>query len=268
MEGCGLLWIAVNCGTHYSLRVKGGESTKEDMPVYTKRFKEQVLRRMVGPRAESATRLSAELGVSQSTLSIWLRQSGTRAHMAANRDSNNNGSGGTGGSTPRLGEPRAQRMTTPASGARQQAQNRAGKLSAAESTFGMASSPPGPAASPRRPQDWSAEEKLQAVLEASQHSETELGAFLRRKGLHEEHLAAWRHMAIEALDSRGRAKKAKAVSEGKRTRDLEKEVRALEKEVARKDKALAETMALVVLKKKLQHLWGDEDDNTAETNEK
>ncbi len=39
-------------------------------------------------------------------------------------------------------------------------------------------------------------------------------------------------------------------------------VRALERELARKDKALAELAALVALKKKLELLWGDEDEST------
>ncbi len=43
---------------------------------------------------------------------------------------------------------------------------------------------------------------------------------------------------------------------------------ALEKELSRKDKALAETAALLVLKKKVQEIWGDEDDPTAGSNGK
>jgi transposase len=40
----------------------------------------------------------------------------------------------------------------------------------------------------KRPQDWSAEEKLAAVLEAASLSEEELGAFLRSRGLHDAQL--------------------------------------------------------------------------------
>ena len=43
-------------------------------------------------------------------------------------------------------------------------------------------------------------------------------------------------------------------------------MRALEKELNRKDKALAETAALLVLKKKVQEIWGDEDDPIARSN--
>ena len=99
----------------------------------------------------------------------------------------------------------------------------------------------------KRPQDWNAEEKLAAVLEAASLSEEELGAFLRSRGLHEAQLQQWRDQMLVGLEP----KAAKRV-ETKRIKDLEKELR-------RKDKALAETAALLVLKKKAQEIWGDED---------
>ena len=101
----------------------------------------------------------------------------------------------------------------------------------------------------KRPQDWNAEEKLAAVLEAAALSEEELGAFLRSRGLHEAQLQQWRDQMLVGLEP----KSAKRV-ETKRIKDLEKELR-------RKDKALAETAALLVLKKKAQEIWGDEDDD-------
>ncbi len=39
-------------------------------------------------------------------------------------------------------------------------------------------------------------------------------------------------------------------------------MRTLEKEVNRKDKALAEVTALLALRKKVEALWGDADDDT------
>jgi transposase-like protein len=102
----------------------------------------------------------------------------------------------------------------------------------------------------KRPQDWSAEEKLAAVLEAASLSEEEFGAFLRSRGLHEAQLQQWRDQMLIGLEPKP-AKRA----ETKRIKDLEKELR-------RKDRALAETAALLVLKKKAQEIWGDEDDDT------
>ena len=113
--------------------------------------------------------------------------------------------------------------------------------------------PPSPA-TPRRPEDWSPEERLQAVLEASGLKDEELGAFLRRKGLHESILAEWKTAALDALGPQKRS------GESRRVRELEKELR-------RKDKALAEAAALLVLQKKVRSLLGDEDDDTGPRND-
>jgi transposase-like protein len=113
------------------------------------------------------------------------------------------------------------------------------------------SAPPSPPA--RRPEDWTAEEKLLAVERAGALSGAQLGEFLRREGLHEAQLTEWRKAALEGL--RGPAKTAKGAGEAKRVRDLERQLR-------RKDKALAEAAALLVLQKKVQALWGDGDDDT------
>jgi transposase-like protein len=101
----------------------------------------------------------------------------------------------------------------------------------------------------RRPDDWSAEEKLEAVLEVRRISRSELGEFLRRRGLHEEQLRQWEAAAVDSL--RGRKAPGKS-AESKRVKELERELR-------RKEKALAEAAALLVLRKKAEALWGDED---------
>ena len=106
----------------------------------------------------------------------------------------------------------------------------------------------------KRPQDWSAEEKLAAVLEAAALSDEELGAFLRSKGIHEAQLQEWREQMLSGLNPAS-VQRSKKKTETKRVRELEKELR-------RKDKALAETAALLVLKKKAQAIWGDGDDDT------
>lgn len=109
----------------------------------------------------------------------------------------------------------------------------------------------------KRPQDWSAEAKLQVVLEAARLSDDELGEFLRRKGLHEAQLEQWRKLVEKA------AQEALETSRRRRGPSPEqKRIRELEKELLRKDKALAEAAALIVLKKKALAIWGDEDDDT------
>jgi transposase len=115
---------------------------------------------------------------------------------------------------------------------------------------------------PRRPNDWSPEEKLKIVMEAASLDDEQIGAFLREKGLYKTHLEQWRLQMLDGLQN-GHSKKT-----AKQKKADAKRIRALEKEIHRKDKALAETAALLVLKKKVQEIWGDEDDPTAGSNEK
>jgi len=105
---------------------------------------------------------------------------------------------------------------------------------------------------PRRPEDWSAEEKLSAVLESASQSEMALGSWLRERGLTAEHLSQWREQALSGFE--GRAKR-RDPSERKRVKELERDLR-------RKDKALAETAALLVLQGKVQALWAGEEEST------
>jgi transposase-like protein len=106
---------------------------------------------------------------------------------------------------------------------------------------------------------WSPEEKVAFVLEAAAVPSAELGAFLRRKGVHEAQLAEWRQQvtesAVAAMRPPTRAEREASAAEAKK-------IKQLEREIQRKDKALAETAALLVLKKKAQAIWGDEDDDT------
>ena len=101
---------------------------------------------------------------------------------------------------------------------------------------------------------WTGAEKLRVVTDARGLEASALGALLRREGLHDAQLTAWRAAAEAALaePARGRAGPSR---EAKRIQELERELR-------RKDRALAETAALLVLKKKLETIWGDADDTT------
>jgi len=99
----------------------------------------------------------------------------------------------------------------------------------------------------------SADEKMRLVLEAARLSDEELGAFLRREGLHEADLNEWRDVMLASL--------AAPSTRPVRSQDARR-VRQLEQELRRKEKALAEAAALLVLQKKVQALWEDEDDDT------
>jgi len=101
-------------------------------------------------------------------------------------------------------------------------------------------------------------DRLRIVIEAAELSGEELGALLRREGLHSEELERWREQALTSLESprRGRDKSPE-----------QKELESVRRELRRKEKALAETAALLALKKKAQAIWGDEDDDTDERND-
>lgn len=110
-----------------------------------------------------------------------------------------------------------------------------------------------PPAAPRRPTEWSAEEKLRVVVAATSADDADLGALLRREGLQEEDLERFRAEAIAGL-----ASSKKASGSGPE----QKRIKELEKELKRKDAALAEAAALLVLRKKAVALWGEEGDDT------
>jgi transposase len=85
--------------------------------------------------------------------------------------------------------------------------------------------------------------------------ETELGAFLRREGLHEDDLSRFRDEVRNAAVAGLTASKKPRNDEQKRIKDLERELK-------RKEAALAEAAALLVLRKKAGALWGGEGEDT------
>ena len=94
-------------------------------------------------------------------------------------------------------------------------------------------------------------EKQELLLEAASISAEELGPWLRERGLHEEKLKLWRTEIRAALKGTN-AQARRELSEER------KKVRILEKEIRRKDKALAEVTAIMVMKKKLEKYFGED----------
>jgi len=106
------------------------------------------------------------------------------------------------------------------------------------------------------PRELSSEEKFNIVLETASLNEMELGAYCRRKGLFKHMIEAWRETCKQAHTSL--APKTKADRTAIRTQ--KKEIKRLEMELRRKEKALAETAALLVLQKKVRSLWEEPED--------
>jgi transposase-like protein len=165
----------------------GGEQRDDTVAEYAEAFRAKMVRKMLPPGAVSANALASETGLSQTTLSRWLKEA---------------------------------------------------------RTVGVMDKPA---------KKWTPAEKLRVVVEASQLSDEDLGEFLRREGLHEAQLKEWRALAESAFVDTTRS--SKRSPEARRIKELEWEVR-------RKDKALAEASALLILKKKVEAIWGAMDDDT------
>ncbi len=100
----------------------------------------------------------------------------------------------------------------------------------------------------------SSEEKFAIVLESASLNEVELSEYCRRKGLYPQQISAWREACLQANAAPG------AKLEREKLRQQAKEIKQLEAELRRKEKALAEAAALLVLQKKIQTLWGERED--------
>jgi transposase-like protein len=102
----------------------------------------------------------------------------------------------------------------------------------------------------KRPQDWSAEEQLVALHETHGLSGEALQAWCRERGLFAHHLTSWKAAFC--------AEAAAGTSGTRDWRTLKDQNEQLKGELLRKDKALAEAAALLVLQKKFRALWENE----------
>jgi len=150
---------------------------------YSAAYKERLVKRMQGPKGISSCRLSLETGVSQQTLSRWLRDANTVPFVAKKKT-----------------EKRKRTV----------------------------------------------EDKARILTEAAALSGEELGAYLRQEGVHPNELQTWRA----------------ALEEGGVDLTTKRRMGELERELRRKEKALAEAAALLVLKKKVEAYLEDEDADT------
>ena len=103
---------------------------------------------------------------------------------------------------------------------------------------------------------WTSKDKFAAVLETAGLNEEELAEYCRQRGLFPEQIREWREACEAANDwDRTQNKKLKEAR-----RDDKKQLKKLSVELRRKEKALAETAALLVLSKKAKALWGDNEE--------
>jgi transposase len=98
------------------------------------------------------------------------------------------------------------------------------------------------------PRDWTRKEQFQALLDTGVMDTEHRSQYCREKGLFPHHLDQWRQYFLQAGEANKKDSNAKLKS-------LKEENTHLHKAILRKDKALAETAALLVLQKKFQALW-------------
>lgn len=98
------------------------------------------------------------------------------------------------------------------------------------------------------------EERFKILVESSNLSEEEVGSYCRKKGLYRDQLREWE----KAFMQQGDSEKIKRMAHEIKT--LRTQIKALKQEIGRKDRALAETTSLLVLKKKLSLLCGESED--------
>ncbi len=109
---------------------------------------------------------------------------------------------------------------------------------------------------PARERAWTAPARFEAVLVTAAMDEASKSAWCRESGVYPQELEQWRLVATEALAD---------PDEGARTNQREKKadrrrIKELERDLRRKEKALAEAAALLVLSKKLEAIFPKDKD--------
>jgi transposase-like protein len=100
----------------------------------------------------------------------------------------------------------------------------------------------------------SSAQKFSVVMETASLNEVELSEYCRRKGLYAEQISAWRDTCAQANASvSAKVERTKLTTQAKQIKQLEAELR-------RKEKALAEAAALLVLQKKVRAIWEENED--------
>lgn len=109
---------------------------------------------------------------------------------------------------------------------------------------------------PKKHEKISAMQKVAMVVETAAFNEAELAQYCRQKGLYPEQIKTWREACEQA--TQGALVPVKQLRDAK-TAD-QKRIKELERELHRKEKALAETAALLTLRKKAAAIWGEGED--------
>lgn len=108
---------------------------------------------------------------------------------------------------------------------------------------------------PARLRRWTAGSRLEAVIATAPMPEANRSAWCREHGMFPTELEKWRASATAAL-----AEPEEARASPQATRQDRKRIKELERDLLRKDRALAETAALLVLSKKVAAIFSKAED--------
>ena len=108
---------------------------------------------------------------------------------------------------------------------------------------------------PARARSWTAAARLEAVVTTAPMDQAARSAWCRGHGAFVVELDKWRANCAAAL-----ADPEEARASPQATRSDRKRIKELERELLRKDRALAETAALLVLSKKVQAIFNKAED--------
>ena len=106
----------------------------------------------------------------------------------------------------------------------------------------------------KSPQSWTAEQKLEIVMACESMDKEQISAHCRERGVYPHHVKQWKAEILKSMSTSGKSPSPA------RLKQLTEENKSLRKELRRKEKALAEAAALLVLKKKAEQMWGTEED--------
>ena len=111
---------------------------------------------------------------------------------------------------------------------------------------------------PARERAWTAAARFEAVLTTATLDEAARNAWCREHGIYPQDLAQWRQAATQAL-----ATPEETRASPLQTKQDRRRIKELERELRRKEKALAEAAALLVLSKKLEAIFPKDRDEDA-----
>jgi transposase-like protein len=104
----------------------------------------------------------------------------------------------------------------------------------------------------KSPQDWNKAQRFEAIMHCHSLNDEQISTYCRENGIYPHHIKEWKSAFLSVKDI------SPSLSRQEQ-KELKQKVKRLQKELNRKDKALSETAALLVLSKKCQAIWGEKE---------